>query len=81
LVLVEATRCPGFRLADASFAALRAGAFPAVERFVAGFNRVDFFAANTRLREAAGACREVEREEDLFVVVLMRWSSVLGQDT
>jgi len=41
----------GFTRCFDSFVALRAGAFPADERFVAGFKRVDFFPAKPRFRD------------------------------
>ena len=41
----------GFTRCFDTFVALRAGAFPAAERFVAGFKRVDFLPAKTRFRD------------------------------
>jgi len=62
----------GFGLAVRSLSALRARAFPAGERLVAGFRRVAF-PADTRLRgdDDADECREVEREESLLTLLAL----------
>ena len=62
----------GLCLAARTFAALRAGAFPAGERLVAGFRRVAL-PAETRLRDDddADECREIEREESLLTLLAM----------
>ena len=72
--LAATARLLDLRLAGTALVALRAGALPAAERLVAGFSRVDFFAANTLFRECEDTdeWRDVEREDDLFVVTLMR---------
>ena len=67
----------GFALALArctfeAFAALRARAFPAGERLVAGFRRVDL-PATTRLRDDAATAewREEERDVSFFALLAM----------
>ena len=59
-----------FCLAALAFVALRARAFPAVERLVAGFKRVALL-ATTRLRddEVAAERRDVERGESFFTLL------------
>jgi len=57
-----------FGFAMAVFVALRAGALPAGERLVAGFNRVDFVAAFLREAAALPARRDDARGESFFVL-------------
>ena len=63
-----------FGFAAAALVALRAGALPAGERLVAGFNRVDFVAAFLRDAATVPARRDDARGESflvLFVTVLL----------
>jgi len=71
-LVVTAARAFGLSFGDTILVAFFARAFPAGERLVAGRRRVDFFPASTRLRDCdALGGREVDREDDLLVVVLM----------
>jgi hypothetical protein len=56
--------------AETVFVALRAGALPGAERFVAGFSPVDF-PASVRFRDAVDEWRAAGRDEALLTLLII----------